>query len=77
MREPRKKKEQPPKTKVYIECSETTRRIKAKVLDYTENEISVETPTGFRMVMVKKGRRRSYSWRVGMMEFLSDGKLVS
>jgi hypothetical protein len=71
------KKEQPPKTRVYIECSETTRRVKATVLDYNEREMEVEMPTGFRMVMTKKSRRRSYSWRVGMMEFLSDGKLVS
>lgn len=71
------KKEQPPKTRVYIECSETTRKVKATVLDYTDREMEVEMPTGFRMVMTKKSRRRAYSWRIGMMEFLSDGKLVS
>jgi hypothetical protein len=71
------KKEKQPKTKVYVECSETTRRIKATVLDYSDKQISVETPTGFRMVMERKSKRRAYSWRVGMMEFLSDGKLVS
>lgn len=71
------KKEQAPKSRVYIECSETTRRVKATVIDYNEREMEVEMPTGFRMVMTKKSRRRAYSWRVGMMEFLSDGKLVS
>jgi hypothetical protein len=74
---PRIKKEQPPKTRVYIECSETDRRVKATVLDHNEREISVEMPTGFRMVMTKRGRKRAYSWQVGMMEFSSDGKLVT
>lgn len=70
-------KEEKLKNRVYIESSETTRRIKATVIGYGDREIEVETPTGFRMVMTRKSRRRSYSWRVGMMEFLTDGKLVS
>lgn len=72
-----KLKPEVPKTKVYIECSETTRRVKALVLDHNDKELCVEMPTGFRMTMTKRSRRRAYSWRVGMMEFLSDGKLVS
>lgn len=65
------------KNRVYIECSETTRRVKATVLSYTEREIEVELPTGFQMRMTKKRRRSPYIWRIGMLEFLSDGKLVS
>lgn len=70
------KKEQT-KNRVYIECSETTRRVKATVLTYSEREIAVELPTGFQMVMTKKRRRSPYVWRIGMLEFLSDGKLVN
>lgn len=73
----KRKKDTTPKNRVYIECSETTKRIKAMVIELREKELEVETPTGFRMTMVKRGRRRAYSWRVGMMEFLSDGKLVN
>lgn len=65
------------KNRVYIECSETTRRVKAVVLECSDKELSVELPTGFQMTMVKKGRRRDYSWRIGLMEFLSDGKLIN
>jgi hypothetical protein len=65
------------KNRVYIECSETTRRVKATVIEYNDRELSVEMPTGFRMVMTRKNRRRAYSWRVGMLEFLTDGKRVS
>ncbi len=65
------------KNRVYIECSETTRKVKAVVLEHDHKEMSVEMPTGFRMVMTRKSRRRSYSWRVGMIEFLTDGKLVN
>lgn len=64
------------KNRVYIECSETTRRVKATVIEHTDREMAVEMPTGFRMVMKRRGRR-AYSWRVGMLEFLSDGKRVS
>jgi hypothetical protein len=65
------------KNRVYIECSETTRRVKATVIEHNDREMAVEMPTGFRMVMTRRNRRRAYSWRVGMMEFLTDGKLVS
>jgi hypothetical protein len=70
------KKDQP-KNRVYIECSETTRRVKATVLDYSDKQILVELPTGFQMAMTKKRRRSPYVWRIGMLEFLSDGKLVN
>ena len=65
------------KNRVYVECSETTRRVKATVLTYSEKEITVELPTGFQMSMIKKRRRSPYVWRIGMLEFLSDGKLVN
>lgn len=71
------KKEQAPKNRVYIECSETTRRVKAKVIAHSDKEIAVEMPSGFQMVLARKSRRRSYTWRIGMLEFLSDGKLIS
>lgn len=71
------KKKDAPKNRVYIECSETTRRVKATVLTYDEKQISVELPTGFQMTMTKKSRRRPYIWRIGLLEFVSDGKLVS
>lgn len=73
----KKKNNESPKNRVYIECSETTRRVKATVLDYNEMQLSVELPTGFQMVMTKKGRRRPYTWRIGLLEFVSDGKLVN
>lgn len=65
------------KNRVYIECSETSRKVKATVLTHNEKEISVEMPTGFLMTLSRKNRRRVYSWRIGMLEFSSDGKLIS
>lgn len=65
------------KNRVYIECSETTRRVKATVLTYDDTQISVELPTGFRMTMTKKSKRRPYVWRIGVLEFISDGKLIN
>lgn len=65
------------KNRVYIECSENDRRVKATVIDYSEREIEVETPTGFRMTMTRRNKRRVYTLRIGLLEFMSDGKLVS
>jgi hypothetical protein len=65
------------KNRVYIECSETTRRVKATVISYDEKEIFVEMPSGFQMKLARKNKRRVYSWRIGMLEFSSDGKLVN
>lgn len=71
------KKNLAPKNRVYIECSETTRRVKATVLAQSDMQIAVELPTGFQMTMTKKSRRRPYVWRIGLLEFVSDGKLVN
>jgi hypothetical protein len=73
----KKKNDDKIKNRVYIECSETTRRVKAVVLEHDHKMMSVEMPTGFRMVMTRRSRRRAYSWRIGMIEFLTDGKLVN
>jgi plasmid maintenance system killer protein len=69
--------EQQDKHRVYLECSETTKRIKAIILTKNERELEVETPTGYILHLQKKTRRGQYSIRIGMVEFHSDGKLVN
>jgi hypothetical protein len=64
------------KNRVYIECSETSRRVKGKILSKDEKHLSVEMPTGVVLNMYKKTRRGQYSFRFGLIEFLSDGREV-
>jgi len=64
------------KNRVVIECSETTRKVKAVILDRDDKKLQVEMPTGFILNLHKRSRRGQYSFRVGTMEFHSDGKPV-
>jgi len=65
------------KNRVYVECSETDRRVKGTIISKDDRELEVEMPTGFVLNMKKRTRRGQYSFRFGLMEFLSDGREVS
>lgn len=69
-------KEPVDKNRVYIECSETTRKVKATILNRDDRLLQVEMPTGYILQMQKRSRRGQYSYRVGMLEFHSDGKPI-
>ena len=64
------------KNRVYIECTDANRRVKALVILRDEKTIKVELPTGFVMELIKKHRRGSYTFQLGMLEFISDGKPI-
>lgn len=64
------------KNKVYIECSDTVRKVKGVIIHKDEQKLDVEMPTGFVMHLQKKTKRGSYRFRIGMLEFLSDGREV-
>lgn len=70
-------KEHSVKNRVYVECSETTRKVKGTILKKDERELEVEMPTGYILYMQKKTRRSQYSFRIGMVEFHTDGRPVS
>jgi hypothetical protein len=65
------------KNRVYIECSETTRKVKGTIISKDDRQLAVEMPTGVVLDMRKRTRRGQYSFRVGMIEFLSDGRPVA
>jgi len=72
----RTKKPPRDKNRVYIECSETVRKVKGKIIHKDEQKLEVEMPTGFVMHLQKKTKRGHYRFRIGMIEFLSDGREV-
>ena len=69
-------KEKSIKNRVYIECSDTARKVKGPILYKHEAELEVEMPTGFVMRMRRKNKRSPFIMRLGMLEFYSDGKEV-
>ncbi len=64
------------KNRVYIECSETFKKVKGVILHKDDSRLEVEMPTGYVLQMQKKTKRSQYSFRIGMVEFLSDGREV-
>ena len=72
----RKKKVQKERNRVYVECSDTVRKVKGKIICKDERNLEVEMPTGVVLRMQKRTRRGYYSFRFGLIEFLSDGREV-
>lgn len=64
------------KNRVYIECTDAHRRVKAFILDRNETVIKVELPTGAVMELQKNNVKGWYRFQIGMLEFVCDGKLV-
>ena len=64
------------KNRVYVECTDAHRRVKAQIIKQDEFKIKVELPTGFVMELEKRNRRGTYRLQFGMLEFVSDGKPV-
>jgi hypothetical protein len=64
------------KNRVYVECTDMHRKIKAQILHHNEIEITVELPTGAVMKLEKRHRNGAYKFQCGMLEFVSDGKRV-
>lgn len=64
------------KTRVYVECTDAQRRVKASILSHDEFSIKVELPSGAIMELVKKHQKGSYTFQLGLLEFACNGKLV-
>jgi hypothetical protein len=64
------------KTRVYIECTDAHRRVKAHIINRNEHTIKVELPTGFVMELAKTNSKGKYRLQLGLLEFVCDGKLV-
>jgi hypothetical protein len=65
------------KNRVYVECSDTERRVKGVIIRKEDSELEVELPTGFVLKMKRRTRRSPFVMRMGLLEFYSDGKEVS
>lgn len=64
------------KNRVYIQCTDANKRVKATILSRTDNKMSVELPTGYVMNLEKRHKNGVYLYYTGGLEFISDGQLV-
>ena len=64
------------KNRVYVECADAHKKVKARVINRNEAVIKVELPTGFILELAKSHHNGAYKLQVGMLEFISDGKPV-
>jgi len=62
-----------PKNKTMVYCTDDNSKVKGTIVCKTETELVVDLPTGFQMTLHKLSPKRLYIWRVGTLEFVSDG----
>jgi hypothetical protein len=62
-----------PKNKTIVLCTDTNSKVKAVIVKKDEKTLVVDLPTGFQMTLSRINSRRPYAWRIGTMEFISDG----
>lgn len=68
----------PVPTKVRVFCTESHRSIKAKVLHQDLSTLRIEMPTGYIMKLEKKTKPIGcYYFRIGDLEFTTDGVLIN
>lgn len=56
-----------------VVCTDVDRKIKGTIVDKTEMCLVVDLPTGFQMKLEKAKNSKLYVYRVGTLEFVSDG----
>ena len=65
-----------PRNRVYIECTDANRRVKATIISKTELDMKVLLPTGFVMNLKKRNKSGIYLYHTGGLEFVSDGQPI-
>jgi hypothetical protein len=60
-----------------VTCTDSNQRVKATIVSKNEDELVVDLPAGFQMTLNRRGRNKFYTYRVGTLEFVSDGWPVS
>lgn len=59
--------------KTLVFCTDNNSKCKGTIIDKNESQLVVDLPTGFTMTLYKSQGRKLYIYRVGTLEFISDG----
>lgn len=62
-----------PKNKTLVYCTDTNTKVKGVIVQKTDVMLVVDLPSGFQMTLERTPRRKFYVYRVGLLEFVSDG----
>lgn len=62
-----------PANKTLVFCTDTNSKCKGVVVSKNESQLVVDLPTGFTMTLNRNKGRKLYVYRVGTLEFVSDG----
>lgn len=63
--------------KTLVFCTETNSKCKGVIINKNELELVVDLPSGFTMTLHKPTGRKLYIYRVGTLEFVSDGWAIA
>jgi hypothetical protein len=62
-----------PRNKTLVYCTDNDAKVKGVIVHKTDAQLIVDLPSGFQMTLERAPRRKLYVYRVGMLEFVSDG----
>jgi hypothetical protein len=62
-----------PANRTVITCTDVNTCVKGVVVSKNETQLVVDLPTGFQMTLERTKGRKLYVYRVGTLEFVSDG----
>ncbi len=62
--------------KCMVTCTDTNTKVKAQLVSKDDDTLVLDLPTGFQMTLTKTTQKHKlYVYRVGQLEFVSDGWL--
>lgn len=59
--------------KTVVECTDANQRVRGQIVSKSNTQLVVDLPTGYQMTLSKSENRKLYVYRVGTLEFVSDG----
>jgi hypothetical protein len=63
-----------PKNRTVVQCTDSEQRVKAVIVNKSENELTVHFPSGAEMLLSRPTpQKKLYVCRIGLLEFVSDG----
>ena len=67
-------KQQPAEcNRTVVICTDVDKKVKGRIVSKSDSCLIVDLPTGFQMTLDRKPRSKLYIYRVGTLEFVSDG----
>ncbi len=56
-----------------VVCTDVDQKVKGRIVSKSDNCLVVDLPTGFQMTLNRTPKSKLYIYRVGTLEFVSDG----